>query len=51
MGQVSREVMMDGLPVDMAEEHVSYENQWPDQAFEYLRCRGQMLTMRSFMSK
>lgn len=24
MGQVSREVMMDGLPVDMTEEHVSY---------------------------
>lgn len=23
-GQVSREVMMDGLPVDMTEEHVSY---------------------------
>lgn len=26
MGQVSREVMMDGLPADMAEEHVSYQH-------------------------
>jgi hypothetical protein len=30
MGQVSREVMMDGLPVDMEEEHVSHEIQWLD---------------------
>ncbi|KAJ5035800.1 hypothetical protein NUH16_003660 [Penicillium rubens] len=27
---VSREVMMDGLPVDMEEEHVSHEIQWLD---------------------
>lgn len=26
MGQVSREVMMSGLPVDMTEEHVSCQN-------------------------
>jgi hypothetical protein len=36
MGQVSREVMMDGLPADMAEEDVSYQNQCSDLVFEYL---------------
>lgn len=53
MGQMSREVMMDGLPIDMTEEHVSCKNQCAgqadprDQVFGYLRCRRQMMTIRS----
>lgn len=30
MGEVSREVMMDGLPADMTEEHVSYQDWHPN---------------------